>query len=321
MKRIILDHFRRWWLVLTASLIAYFAFQVFSIHENNSQTSDDLTVASIQHMIHMVHNSFVFPVIMWLGFLLMWDIQRGLPRVLTSLPVTPKDIGHAWWLASVAFPAMALGTVGVLAILIFSGGTNTTIFLENYLMNWVLAALYLGGIFGALTFTVTTIPDTFIDKIRTVLPNLLFPLTLMGFIFLQIEILTTTTTTLIFAAYAILSVLGWFRAERLVLKRAGFRLVAQSSNKKTTQHKIPQGFGGLPYLAQRTIIQSTLIGLALMTTMILLMSFLSHGQDHAQSVISMVGTGSTPYVFISSYSQSSRLFSNSAFCEPCQSLH
>jgi hypothetical protein len=143
----------------------------------------------------------------------------------------------------------------------------------------------------------------------------------MGFIFLQIEILTTTTTTLIFAAYAILSVLGWFRAERLVLKRAGFRLVAQSSNKKTTQHKIPQGFGGLPYLAQRTIIQSTLIGLALMTTMILLMSFLSHGQDHAQSVISMVGTGSTPYVFISSYSQSSRLFSNSAFCEPCQSLH
>jgi hypothetical protein len=301
MKRIILDHFRRWWLVLTASLIAYFAFQVFSIHENNSQTSDDLTVASIQHMIHTIHNSFVFPVIMWLGFLLMWDIQRGLPRVLTSLPVTPKNIGHAWWLASVAFPAMALGAVGVLAILIFSGGTNTTIFLENYLMSWVLAALYLGGIFGALTFMATTIPDTFIDKIHTVLPNLLFPLTLMGFIFLQIEILTTTTTTLIFAAYAILSVLGWFRAERMVLQRAGFRPALQHSQKQPTQHKIPQSFGGLPYLAQKIFVQTTLIGLAITSWMTLWMSFFhfSHGQNHSQPVVSMIiDFGSIPYVFV-----------------------
>ena len=301
MKNIILDHFRRWWLVLTAILIAYFAFQMFSIHENNSQTSDDPTVASVQHMIHIVHNSFVFPVIMWLGFLLMWDIQRGLPRVLASLPVTPKNIGHAWWLASVAFPAMALGAVGVLAILIFSGGTNTTIFLENYLMSWVLAALYLGGIFGALTFMATTIPDTFIDKIHTVLPNLLFPLTLMGFIFLQIEILTTTTTTLIFVAYAILSVLGWFRAERLVLKRAGFRPAAQHSQKQPTQHKIPQSFGGLPYLAQKIFVQTTLIGLAITSWMTLWMSFFhfSHGQNHSQAVVSMiVDFGSIPYVFV-----------------------
>jgi hypothetical protein len=273
MKQIILDHFRRWWLVLAASLIAYFAFQAISIHKNNSQISDNPTVASIQHMINTVHSMYVFQAIMWLGFLLMWDIQRGLPRVLTSLPVTPKQIGRAWWLASVALPAMALGVIGLFALLSFSGGTNTMFLLENYLKSWVLAALYLGAMFGALTFTTTTIPNTFIDRIHVGFPNSLFVFTIMGIIFLQLGTLTQTQTTLIFAAYLILSVVGWFRTERMVLQRAGFRPVAKSSNKKPTQHKIPQGFGGLPYLAQKIFVQTTLIGLAIISWMTLWMSF------------------------------------------------
>ena len=180
MKNIILDHFRRWWLVLTAILIAYFVFQALSIRETNSQTSDEGVVATVNHTINMVHNIFIFQAIMWLGFLLFWDFQRGLPRVLTSMPVTPKQIGRAWWLASVALPAMALGIIGLLALLIFPGGKNSMILLDNYLTGWILIALYLGAIFGAQTFMATTIPDTFMDRIRTRLPNLLFPLAIMG---------------------------------------------------------------------------------------------------------------------------------------------
>jgi hypothetical protein len=48
MKNIILDHFRRWWWVLMASFIAYFVFQAFYIHKDNSQSSNDPTLASIQ---------------------------------------------------------------------------------------------------------------------------------------------------------------------------------------------------------------------------------------------------------------------------------
>lgn len=165
MKRIILDHFRRWWLVLTAILIAYFVFLAFSIHENSSQTSNDRNVASVQHTINAVHNTFIFQILMFLGLFLIFDLQRGLARVLTSMPVTTKQIGRAWWLASVAFPAMALGVIGLLALLIFSGGTNPLIMLENYLMNWILAVFYLGAIFCALTFMTTMIPDTFTDRI------------------------------------------------------------------------------------------------------------------------------------------------------------
>ncbi len=49
MKLIILDHIRRWWLILAVIFVAYFAIQVFCIRENNSQMSDDSTVASVQH--------------------------------------------------------------------------------------------------------------------------------------------------------------------------------------------------------------------------------------------------------------------------------
>jgi hypothetical protein len=165
-------------------------------------------------------------------------------------------------------------------------------------MSWSLAALYLGAAFGALTFMATTMRDTFIDKIRAIPSNLLFGFTIVGVIYLQLEeILTQENTQLIFAAYVILAVLGWFRAERMVWQRVGSRLVAQSSSKKPARHKTPQGFGGLPYLAQWTIIQSTLIGLTLFTFMILLTSFIIHGQDHAQLFILMIGSGSIPYTF------------------------
>jgi hypothetical protein len=297
MKRIILDHFQRWCLVLTTILIAYFIFQAATVSENNSQTSNELGIASVHNTINAIHNSLIFQAIMWLGFILIWDFQRGLPRVLTSLPVTTKQIGRAWWLASVAFPAIVLGIVGLLAVLIFSGGANIPILLENYLTGWSLAAFYLGATFGALTFMKITIPDTFTDRIRNFLSNSLFGLTIFGFLFIQLENPTITTTAQIFAAYAILSILGWFRAEKMVLQRAGFRLVAKSSAKKTAQHKIPKGFGGLPYLVQRIFVQSTLIGLALMTFMTLFMAFLFQGQNRVQAVVSMIQGGSTPYVF------------------------
>jgi hypothetical protein len=304
MKRIVLDHFRRWWLVLAAVLIADFAFQSISIRENNSQTSDDPSITAVHLMNNTIHNIFIMQAVMWLGFLLLMDMQRGLSRVLTSMPVTTRQIGRAWWLASVAFPAFALGAIGLLAILIFSGGTNPTTFSENYLTGWILIVLYLGAIFGAQTFMATTIPDTFMDKTRTLLPNLLFPLVIMGLFFVQIETLTTAKTVLIFAAYAILSVLGWFRAERMVLQRANFRTAAQRSRNRPTQHKIPQGSGGLPYLAQKMFFQITLIGFAIVSWMTLWMSpfHLSGGQNHSQQIASMiVFSGSIPYIFILSF--------------------
>jgi hypothetical protein len=299
MKLIILDYFKRWWFVMSAIFIAYFICQAFSIHGNNPRVSGYLPIP-VDETINAIHNVFVFQVMMWLGFLLLWDIQRGLPRVLISMPVTAKEIGRAWWLASVAFPAIAIGTIGSLAVLIFARGTDTTAVLKNYFADWVLIVLYLGAMFGAQTFTATTVPDTFIGKTRNLLSSLLFVFVLFGFIYIQFEALTLTKLIRFFSASAILSGLGWFRSERMVLQRAGFRPAAQHSRKQPTQHKIPQGYGGLPYLAQKTFVQTTLIGLAIISWMALAMLFfhLSHGQTRAQAITSMIDGGSTPYIFV-----------------------
>jgi hypothetical protein len=278
MKKIILDHFRRWWWVLAACLIAYFAVQATYVHKENSQSSDDPTTASVQHMINGIHYTFIFQAVMWLGFLLVWDFQRGLPRVLTSLPVTTKQIGRAWWLASVAFPAITLGIVGLLAVLIFSGGANIPILLENYLRNWSLAALYLGAAFGALTFMTTTMPDTFIERIRTIPSNLLFTLTIFGVIFLQLGTLTQTQTQLIFAAYIILSVLGWFRAEALVRKRTTARLITAPAKRQPNERACSEGHGGLRFLFETIFIRQIMIGLFMAGAFCLFYGFISWRQ-------------------------------------------
>ena len=107
-----------------------------------------------------------------------------------------------------------------------------------------------------------------------------------------------TPQGIIFAlAATVLTMTGWFRAEQMVVRRAGFKLVANPSNKKLAPHKPQQGFGGLPYLVQRILIQSTLIGLVLMTSMTLIMAYIFQGQNRTQAVVSMIQGGSTPYVF------------------------
>ena len=300
MKLIILDYFRRWWLALAAIFIGYIIFQVISIQDTNSQTASEGVEATVNHTIGFVHNIFVFQVVMWLGFLSMFDLQRGGVRTLTILPLTAKQIGRALWLASVLLPALALLVIGFLTFSIFPPATNRTISLEGCLINWIISALYLGAIFGARTLMTTKMPATFIDRIRTMLPNLLFAFALFGLLFMQMQTLTKTKATLIFTVYLILSVAGWFRAERIVVQRAGIGFAAQSCNKKNAQYKVSQGFGGLPYLAHRIFFKITLIGLAIISWMTLCMSFFhfSHDQNHAQSIVSMIDSGSIPYVFV-----------------------
>jgi hypothetical protein len=279
MKRIILDHFRRWWLVLTVILVAYFAFQAMSIRENNSKTSDDTGIATVHHIINTVDNSFIFQAIMWLGFLLVWDVQRGLSRVLISLPVATRQIGRAWWLAAVALPAIALGIAGLLALLFFSGGNNFVNLLENYLTGWVLASLYLGAAFGALTFTAPMIPDHFTGRIRFIISNWLFAFAIVGILLLQFQTLTLAQTTLMCAAYAVLFILGWFRAETLVMTRAGFRPASQTSGKSAGPSRCSQGRGGLWFLFQTLFIRQILFGLLMMGAFFLIINFVTPHHD------------------------------------------
>lgn len=285
-------------------LVIYFALHLLANHDTSLPVFNDKNTAPIERTLNAMHHTFynVFSgyAVMFFGFLLMFDVQRGLSRALISLPITAKQIGRAWWLAAVALPAIALAITSLLALLIFPSRANELLALKNCLFNWVLTALYFGAMFGSLTFMNTTMSNVVMNRLYTIPLSFFFPITIMGFIFVQFETLSVFTTVLIFAAYLILAVLGWFRAERMVMQRAAFKLVTQSVSTNQQSHRTPQGFGGLSYFVQKTFSQTTLIGLAIVGWMAFTMSFFHffHDQSHAQTVTSMVDGGSIPYIFV-----------------------
>jgi hypothetical protein len=281
MKRIILDHLKRWGLVWIAIGIFNFAIVFNSFTLLDQGKSIDFT------------RGISFPILLWISaFALNFDLQRGSGRVLTTLPVTARQIGRSWWIVSVALPTLFLAAISGLAMLIHFAGSANGFPMDDLVVAAITYALYLGSFFYLFIGPSPGQPQNAVAWLRVAV-SVGF---IVGMLFVKPAFNTPQGIIFLLAA-ATLTVTGWFRAEQMVLQRASFKLVAKTSNKNTVQHKIPQDSGGLPYLVKRIFIQSTLIGLGLMAFMILLMSFFAHGQDRAQSIISMVGTGSTPYVF------------------------
>ena len=99
MKRLILDHFRRWWWVLALVAVLEFGLGWFIA----SRPEDNFEFWGLM-------------LAMWTGaILLSFDLRRGVVRAVAPLPLTARQIGRSWWLATVAIPAIAL------AALLFSG--------------------------------------------------------------------------------------------------------------------------------------------------------------------------------------------------------
>lgn len=99
MKRLILDHYRRWWRVLALSAALEFGL--------------GFTIAADPKM---PFEFWAFLLALWTGAtLLSFDLKNGALRALAPLPLTSRQISRGWWLATVPIPAI------VLALLLFSG--------------------------------------------------------------------------------------------------------------------------------------------------------------------------------------------------------
>ena len=277
MKLIVLDHLKRWgwaWLIIGIAN----SFMTGSFLDNERGL-----------------NAITFQLILWLGaFELHFDLSRGNGRVLAALPVSARQIGRAWWIFSVALPALFLAATSGLAMLLHTTATNKGFPMNGFVVTAITNTLFLGGIFYLFVGALPGRPQNVIAWVRAVLS--------VGFIIGMLLVkpgFETPQGIVFLLVAAILTVAGWLRAEHLVLQRAGFRLVAQTAGKKSAQYKTPQGYGGLRYLGLRIFIQSTLLGLALMTAMTLFMSFLFQGPHRAQAMASMIQQGgSTPYIFL-----------------------
>ncbi len=294
MKLIILDHFRRWRVAMILFGVIFFLFAGFIEKEGGSEMLAAPFNALLNHTIFYV---YVFQIlIFYAGFFLTMDLRLGLARALTALPVTTKQIGRALWLASVAIPALGLTVIGFLALLVFSIGANKAMPFGNYLIACVLAAPTLGAMFGATTFTVTAIPETLLDRIRAMFSNVFMMLPIFGLIFFDRKNPNMTEAGLIFAALTILTIIGWFRAEQLVLNRAGFRPASRHPKKQTAQYKTPTGFGGIPFLITKTTGQVLLMYL-FMAAFMLAIPMLMEGHRTFQDSIRINAGGYNLVIF------------------------
>jgi hypothetical protein len=272
MKKIILNHLKRWGLV-------WIAIGIFNCFIFLDKSKD----------IHYVS----FPTLLWISaFALNFDLQRGCGRILITLPVSARQIGRAWWILSVALPTLFLTSINGLVMLAHSAGSANGFPMNDFIMTAMTYALFFGSTFYVLIGSPPGQPQNVIAWVRTIFTLGFF----LGMFFIKPGFDTLQGIILLLAAAA-LTVIGWFQVEQMVLLRANFRLVAKTSRKNLAQYKTPQSFGGLPYLVQRIFIQSTLIGLGLMACLILFTSFFLRNENPAQPLVSLTQGGSTPYVF------------------------
>ncbi|MFM2294930.1 MAG: hypothetical protein RLZZ350_1343, partial [Verrucomicrobiota bacterium] len=130
MNRIILDHVRRWWLLwLTIGI-------------------GNMLAACVTFGKDQIFSYALFPLMMWCGaFQLRYDLSRGLARALGSVPVTLKEIGRAWWLASVALPALLLAVTGALGLAGYVLLAGKTFSLAAYGVTCITDTAILGALF------------------------------------------------------------------------------------------------------------------------------------------------------------------------------
>jgi hypothetical protein len=263
MKNIILDHFRRWWWLCVAGMIGV-GLIAWGISMGGTQA----------------RSLSFFPLGIWMGaFLLSFDLQRGHTRALLALPLTVRQIARGWWWASVGIPAAAIAAITLLVFTIISAFTGNWSALADSVIYCIANFFMLGTMFFALT-GVPARPGggNWIERVRRTFFGALWGISFAGFIFFKNLDMQTATGAMVLAAAAILTVLGWFRAETLVKERGGFRSAFQSPSRKNTKpSRCAEGHGGLRFFAQTIFTRMTLMGLAMFGVFILIFGLMLRG--------------------------------------------
>ncbi|HEY5912436.1 MAG TPA: hypothetical protein VJA21_17680 [Verrucomicrobiae bacterium] len=205
-----LDHLRRWWRVLAVAGVAEFALGA-------------LIAGGPQYTFEF----WAFMLSMWTSAtLISFDFRRGLLRPVAVLPLTGRQMGRAWWLATVPIPAI------VLAALLFSGAGIFCYFGPNHpfpTYRLVMASLFTSVWLG-LQFTLNFVgargfgrnPQEYIRN------SLLSVVTVVAFFGTMLLCNNASNSPLrsciLLGIGALLTVAGWVLAEQFDPARAGLYL-------------------------------------------------------------------------------------------------
>jgi hypothetical protein len=278
MKRLILDHYRRWAWVLALCAALEFLLGLY-----------------IAWNPKIIFEFWAFLLAIWAGATLLgFDLKRGALRTVATLPLTGRQIGRGWWLASVPIPSV------VLTALLFSGAAafcclnpDRPFPTERLCMASLFTLAWLGMDF-ALAFNATRGQG---GSYREFYCNGLISLLTMLMFFGSMALCNGASdsplkSALILGGGGLLTLLGWFRAEQFDLRFAGLYLgrieppkvggkfLTPLARKIPDAHyRVPSGCGGVPFLLRTTFVRTFLT----IAAMVLLMTMLLRWQNQTVS--------------------------------------
>jgi len=231
-KWLILDHLRRWrWVLASGAVYAFVLGWCIALPADYGQgwPGDHLFWLVWLKVHGRLFVTEILVLATWMGtILLSFDLQRGLVRAIRSLPLTGRQIGRGWWLATVGIPAVtaiALMFLGAAAFCLFHPGQPFP--LARLILADVLSVLWFGSGF-AVYLNKPTVGVWGEDR-KTVLVNLLGTALVTGLVVWMVfgfalsldAAKSPVKCGVFFAAGALLTTLGLLRAEELYSGRVG----------------------------------------------------------------------------------------------------
>jgi hypothetical protein len=297
MKRLILDYFRRWSAVLAFVGVLEFGLGWF-----------------ITSLPQVGFEFWGLLLAMWGGAnLLQFDLKRGAARGIAVLPLTARQIGLSWWLATIALPAIGFAALLFLgAAMVHYMQPNNIFPFERLAMAGMFNLVWLGTMFNC-AFATLVFSGNRRQRISAFLVNVSSVIMLFGGMLLcQNASRDPLKYGLLLGVGVVLTAASWFRAERLLPCGAGFPVATRQSNDEqlrrlkalrppaTTsrlrqrmfdayigwlesmagrnqggQHRFPGGYGGIPFLIRTNFVRTFLT----LVAMVALMALIRHWQS------------------------------------------
>ncbi len=294
MKRLVLDHFRRWWWVL--ALAGLLEFWVGWLITNRPQEPFEFWALLVS---------------LWAGAnLLSFDFKRGALRPVAALPLTGKQVGRSWWLATVPLPA-----VGLTAMLFLGAGTFCHLHPEKALPTTHLA---LGSLF-TLVWLGSAFPMTF-GATRGLGGSLWqmscnFFLSALGMLMLFGSMLlaqgasnSPVKSAVLLGIGGFLTLVGWVDAERFDIGRGvqfyrgrpevhnigrhRFQLTPLEPNISGNQRSPGLGYGGVSFFILSRVVRMVLLIAGMSALTALLWVWRGSPMPGHTGVVIFAGTGS-----------------------------
>ncbi len=283
MTRLILDHFRRWWWVLVPAGALCFGLGWNICALGGKSSAFWALVLSL-----------------WVGAtLLAFDMKQGLVRTLLTLPLTARQIGRGWWVATVGIPALAMA-----ALLVSGAALWSRFHPDKALPVSALAAaclfslLWLGNSFTSIYGMTNELFGNWRERTSIGILSLLSMIMLFGSMLLAQQLFDNPVFFSVFFGIGLMvTVASWFRAEKFVLGRASFRLPEVASKLPLAEHR-PESGGGIPFLMRTTFVRG-FVYLAVLVGLMTLLSFRrDSGISHDINMILFARMGSVMSAFL-----------------------